>query len=1233
MWYLILNSRVFLIFFLEKNNYININASIFYYYSIFMKKGILQKVFLCIMIAVMLFFWREIFNEFMANHTYYLDMFGIWSGKISPNWWTVLGAILSSVPPVGYLLFKNKKFSMWIFSIFLFMWILLFWFITLWIKWAFIPSWTIIYIVNLLVLFVFWAYFLVWTLAFGTRLSKLIFKFKENRIQELFLNFWIWLWALMLLWQTLIWFGLFHPIVSRIIFLWLWLLVRYEKKSMKDYSDILWDAINSLNINKSRRKYLLIILVVFSLVYYFYWFQLSFIPYSTAWDANHEYMYMPKVIAENYWLIWWNMWTASSMPYLWYSFISFWFSIWSIFWGNWLSPDTLAVAMNFLSWPLCLIFGLLLIKEVLDFFIPKKDDENEAIRWISFATWWTTLLLWLCSGMWAFLIFVDNKTDLWVMAITILAMLSWFIFIRYIAEHKGKWILDKESVKYLIVSWVFFSLASMSKPTAFIDVAIFGILLCALWLNSFVWLWVGIMWLWFMWIMKPLSAAQFMTETLWKYLILIWLLITIFGIVMMFTRKNEEWKRYKSLFSYIVIWAATLVCSLIVFKWPWLAYKQITITHDFSIWNWWKNLIMSYDNEEWETNNYEWKKVLLATTEEYLDLESQNEIDREYLESIENWETTESENSVSPTQCMNIKYSDEELQEWLKEAPVWNEDFWRYVWYWWKEFTNTKRLSYKILRLFYPKDGKCYWVNSDAKILCENQSAITKWDINTIKGLKLKEWSPAYEILKTGLLAYDENPDTLMDLVSNLRTYYQDHVIYTENWKMYIPYRYVVPLNIVFNRSLQNLSSYYTDIWFIWMFMFVFLVLSFIYSIIKKDKKLFAVSMATVLWWAIWRVIWSAILWYWVGLLMWTALVMAMYIQDLLSGNKKWVNVFGIIALCLFGVFVLLQFFYNFIRIASQWSSGPFLRFKQSVWQEQIFDDNLSSETKTKIWYAQKDVFDLQFPQYNQFIWYVKDRKDNEWVLIAWTYLQYFLDNQKNLKMDGGLSWFWEQWSDWDTCKMYQRLKNENLKYLVIDPNVASIVMWEWNKSLFYRFFAKTNDNWKIIEKWALMMLSELIDQWYAKLLYSNNLWATYWFTLSDEDLKSIFWEMNKEDLIYLRAQLSAARYMDNANDLINKIATIFYNRFISWEAIQDIADVYGKEIEFGKVFNAVNVFLQTPQSLPQIASTLSQDEKLILIQFINMYRSNSSQFQELMSNIIYNSIAWWSQLIVVELL
>lgn len=96
----------------------------------------------------------------------------------------------------------------------------------------------------------------------------------------------------------------------------------------------------------------------------------------------------------------------------------------------------------------------------------------------------------------------------------------------------------------------------------------------------------------------------------------------------------------------------------------------------------------------------------------------------------------------------------------------------------------------------------------------------------------------------------------------------------------------------------------------------------------------------------------------------------------------------------------------------------------------------LQQSEVVKSGYGWKDVFDLQFPHYNKFIEYTKDRKNEDGVLIAGTYMQYFLDNQHNLKNDGMLNRFREQGSDGNLCKTYQRIKKSNLKYLVIDPNI-----------------------------------------------------------------------------------------------------------------------------------------------------------------------------------------------------
>ncbi len=101
------------------------------------------------------------------------------------------------------------------------------------------------------------------------------------------------------------------------------------------------------------------------------------------------------------------------------------------------------------------------------------------------------------------------------------------------------------------------------------------------------------------------------------------------------------------------------------------------------------------------------------------------------------------------------------------------------------------------------------------------------------------------------------------------------------------------------------------------------------------------------------------------------------------------------------------------------------------------------------------DVFALQFGHYNTFINAVADRKDEDGVLIAGTYLQYFLSNQYNLFGDGLLTSLRQRGADGDTCRLALRLREKNIKYLVIDPNIGSVVMGGGNASLFDRFLAK----------------------------------------------------------------------------------------------------------------------------------------------------------------------------------
>lgn len=1194
-------------------------------------KNLTQKIFLIIMLIVLVIFWVEIYSEFMVNHTYYNSMFASWE-----NWKTVIAAIIAAWVPVLYLII-NKSFSLKKFIIYLVSGLLLFSLLHIRIKDGLVWSGFIIYIINNLLLFVLWAYFIVWTLALGRFVSKLIIKFKENRIQELFLNFGLGLGIILLLTQLLMWFGLFHPVVVRVIFLglsWIIWLMRYELKEDKNIISNLLSGFKLENLKKNRWQWIMLVLVIFSIIYYFYGFQLSFIPYSTAWDANHEYLYVPKVIAENFGIIRGNVWTAGAMPFLRHSFIAFWFSIGKIFTWSWLSPDTVAVSMNFLSGPFVLFFGLALINEAIEYF-GEKLKLSQLTKSLSFWTGWMTLLLWLTSGMGAFLVFVDNKTDLGVMALTILAILSGFIFIRYISENKSKKLFDKESLKYLILSGFFFALASMSKPSAFIDVVVFGVLLLLLWINSLVGIWVWTIALGMMWILQPVNAVDFMWVAMWKWVVIIWAIITLIWLVQMFIKNTkQELFPKRKLFSYIVVWWISLLASLLIFKWPRLLYKQV-LAKDTWIKNFVEGLFLA--NNDKEDKNIELKNKVLLATNDFESLEAQNETDREILLRSDN---TNKEWSME--RCLNAKFTKEELEEWKKEAVVWNEDVGRYVWYGWKEFTDKRALSYWLLRLIYPKNNTCYGANSSARFLCKNKDYINAGNVEKLEEIlksgKIKAWSPAEELIIKTLDEYKENPDSLRTNIVNLKQYYENHSIYTQKWKINVPYRYIIPWNITFNRSLQNLSSYYTDIGFIWMFVFIFTAFGLIYSIIRKNQKLFALSFATVVGWAIWRVIWWAILWYGIGLIMRTILVLSMFIQDLINkDNDEGHKLLLVLTLGALGIWMIVQMFFNLIRISSQWASWPFLWFKQSVGKVTEVTDDLRIEEKVKIWYSQKDVFDLQFPHYNKFIEYTKDRDDKDGVLIAGTYLQYFLDNQRNLKSDGWLAWFWEQWSDENTCKMYQRIKSENIKYLVIDPNIATVVMWEGNESLFHRFFAKTDPiSGKVIEKGSMLMLAQLVDQWYGKLFYSNNLWAKYGFGLSDEELTPFVWTKSKDELNYLRAQLAAARFLPNSNELVNMIAQIFSSRVSNGKAVWDIADVYGKTIDEAKIINTMNVFLSNPESVSVMVSTLTQDERFVLIQYINLYSSlrqnNIQQYQEMINNIMMASLAGGSQLIIVEL-
>lgn len=214
-------------------------------------------------------------------------------------------------------------------------------------------------------------------------------------------------------------------------------LTYFRRKSLKTSQVLVQNIFENLGATKladNPMNVVILLLVFFAILYYFFGFQLSFIPYPTAWDANHEYMYIPKVLAEYNGVIWGNIGPVNRLPFLWHSFIAFFFSLarplqsWF-----WLSADTIAIAMNFLSGILVLFFGLGVVHTLTEFF---KEKKESLVHKSIFAMGFGGVLLWLSSGMGAFLVFVDNKTDLGVMALSLLAILGGLIAIQYIQDHQ-----------------------------------------------------------------------------------------------------------------------------------------------------------------------------------------------------------------------------------------------------------------------------------------------------------------------------------------------------------------------------------------------------------------------------------------------------------------------------------------------------------------------------------------------------------------------------------------------------------------------------------------------------------------------------------------------------------------------------------------------------------------------------------------------------------------------------
>ena len=1084
---------------------------------------------------------------------------------------------------------------------------------------------------------------------------------------------------------------------------------------------MIWDVLEKFKVwmvsggwNLNAKKvwfFVMFVPVLLSLAYLYMWIQNAFTPYSTAWDANHEYMYIPKILAENAGVYRWNT-VANNMPWFWHQFLAFIFSLTGC--TNWwlgLSSDNIAISMNNISASLVLIFWIAIIFQIFALISDKKgkneDEKSELKKWKNSITepqienwnwitiWWYILLLWLTGWMWAFLVIVDNKTDLWVMALSLLALLAGLIFLQ-----NRKTEDKKEVLKYVLIAWLFFWFAALAKITAFVDLVLFGLLLVSLRFSPLTGLGLWIMAMWFVRKFNILTSSVMLTNTTATWLIIIGWIITILWLAIHLSQQSKRKEFSRNFTDLVILWIWFLI-PLILLKLPWTTISQIK-TDNYSFSGSIKSVFLSMNTETKSENNNKFLAQNIQTeqidfSDEVSDsditnsLDEQNEIDDSIL-SLRDDKTF--------YQCSSAGdiYSEDELNEDLQEISgwQWGEDFWRYIWYWWKEFNKThvfsidedtankgwfkffksiwpksdecdwllnannviceKNLSYWLIKLIWPTNETCYGLNHDAKVLCNNADVIDNFRIDDLRAIyenwiKDKEWE-AWVLLKQALDAYNKaksewklwfwnNTAVFHDEIVNLRQYYQSHSISSTENSITIPYRYLVPLNISFNWSLQNLSSYYTDTGFLWVIIYVLLLIALPYAIVKKDKILTSIALTTLIWWWIWWIIWSAILRYWTALISWTMITLAIFWDRLLQKDEEGPRIVPWVLIVIVWIFLWIQVLFNFLRIASQWASYVFVWYKWNVGSEQIIDDNLqqSSSAKIKYWYTAKNIFNLQFPQYNPIINALANRNNEDWVIIAWTYIQYFLWNQRNIKSDGMLMDFWKKTSDWDLCKTYRRLRDDNTRYLIVDPNIWTVTMWEWNETLFYRFFGKLNSNQSGIEiDGTITTLVRLAKNWYLKLLSTNNLWAKYAFTVDDNTIRAYFGEdLTDEELILTRSKMAVLQYFDDANSIFGSIAWIFLSRVMNdtQSSIEDIANIYWAEIDSDKVAKAAVKYISW-QASEGFVKDLSQDERTVLITYINLYmwyqQSWESWISSMVQNLLINSVTGWSQIIALEL-
>lgn len=303
------------------------------------------------------------------------------------------------------------------------------------------------------------------------------------------------------------------------------------------------------------------------------------------------------------------------------------------------------------------------------------------------------------------------------------------------------------------------------------------------------------------------------------------------------------------------------------------------------------------------------------------------------------------------------------------------------------------------------------------------------------------------------------------------------------------------------------------------------------------------------------------------------------------------------------------------------------MRYKSNFGRLPLVNDNGQMVEFAQRWFGFDELFNLQFPHYTKSITTINERFPDEAVVIAWTYLQYFLWNQTNITTDNFLTTFWENISDNNVCRSFLRMQDKKIKYFVIDQNIASVVQWEGNKSLYDRFFWVISPDGSVIQSYgAMTMIAAMVEQWYVELVSTNNIWTKYALTLP----KTSFAWMTDEQITITRARMLAARFF--WQQIVQQIIEIALQKFKQNDFIQDIADMTGKTIREDVLKSLLSKWAIDASTIKE----LSADERIVLGQYMQLQQlatQDEAQLKAQIQNMIIQSLQSSSQLLTLKLL